>query len=66
MERTGDDKADLARWFAQCMNLIEPLLSAVYIVHKNEGGAIVSVHHTLEAATAACESDETVLTWEVS
>jgi hypothetical protein len=66
IERTGDDRADTLRWFATCMNLVEPQLAAVYIVH-GPMGEIVSVHLREEDAEAAMgnRKNHTVLTWEV-
>lgn len=65
-EDTGDVRADAARWVATCMNLIEPQLMAVYIVH-DPMGAIQSVHLRKEDAHDSIGNRKglRVLTWEV-
>ena len=64
MERTGDQNQDAINWVATCMNLIEPEIMGVYIVH-GPMGEILSVHLREEDADAVAKKGEKVLTWEV-
>jgi hypothetical protein len=66
VEQTGDDRADALRWLATCMDLIEPQLMAVYIVH-GPMSEIMSVHLREEDAAAAQgdRKNHTILTWEI-
>ena len=64
MEKTGDQQQDAINWVGACMNLIEPQIMGVYIVH-GPMGEIISVHLREEDAEAAAGKDEKVLVWEV-
>lgn len=59
-----DPKAVFADWTGRCMNLVEPLISAAYIVH-NHRAEVVSVWLVEADAEAACTDGQKVLTWEI-